>query len=232
MNINLLKSSSNNLLNIIVESTLVSNWISIISSKLCVCACVCVCERTVCGLCGHCCLCGCLASRKARWASAAVQSPVYLMRRPHAKLMWTSRSRGVHSEHAQISPRLQHTAANRTVPPDSVGLSVSSSRPDGAVDSIWFTLGSLYHQDLCFACVTFLFSLLLCIWNGIIMKEKGRCFLLNKEKIWLWCLVLVSNTLATNRTLPLGYGNSCVVVQRSNGVLFCGCLLASSACGP
>lgn len=44
MNINLLKSK--NLLYIIVESTLVSSCISIISSKLvclCVCRCICVC---------------------------------------------------------------------------------------------------------------------------------------------------------------------------------------------
>lgn len=39
MNINLLKSSGNK---IIVESTLVSSWIYVISSKLYVCMCVCV----------------------------------------------------------------------------------------------------------------------------------------------------------------------------------------------
>lgn len=166
MNINLLKSSSNNLLNIIVESTPVSSCISIISSELCVR----VCARTVRGLCGHCRLCGCLAWRKARWASAAVQSLVYLMRRPHAKLMWTSRSQGVHSEHAQISPRLQHTAANRTVLLYSAGLTVSSSPPDGVWDSVWFSLGRAAHiktsalpaSPLCFTDA---------VWEGIIMED-------------------------------------------------------------
>lgn len=102
MNINLCELCSDNLLNIIVESALASNWISINSSKaLCACACLCV-YGCVCRgvyVCGYC-LCGHLAWRKPRWstATAAVQFLLYLMRRTHAKLMGASRSPGVHSQ--------------------------------------------------------------------------------------------------------------------------------------
>lgn len=119
---------------------------------------------------------------KTRWASAAAQSPVYLMRRPHAKLMWTSRSQGVHSEHAQISPRLQHTAANRTVLLDSVGLTVSSSQPDVILDSIWFSLGCANFKTSVLPASPFCFTDAVCVGEGIIMEEEGNYCFLNENK--------------------------------------------------
>lgn len=116
-------SSSESPLNIIVLRTVFSSPNSIISSQLCVC----VYTHAMCGLWSLLSLCGCLASRKARWASVAEQSPVHLMTRPHAKLMWTSRSGWAHSEHAQISPRLQRTTVNRTALVDLLDNTVTSS---------------------------------------------------------------------------------------------------------
>lgn len=61
----------------------------------------------VCGLCGHRHLSVGVWPRGRPGEPAPQYNAVYLMRRPHAKLMWTSRSRGVHSEHARISSCLR-----------------------------------------------------------------------------------------------------------------------------
>lgn len=211
MNINLLKSSSNN---IIVESTLVSSWIYIISSELYVRMCVRVCAHKCVCLCVRADsmwsvwslppLCGCLASRKARWASAALQSPVYLMRRPHAKLMWTSRSWGVHLEHAQSSPCLQHTAANRAVLLDLVGLAVISSRANLVVE---FNMIELRLRPLLRLLHLTRFTLEV---QGIITKREGNYiyFFLIRANIAVMCLAQKADKRWGGYGLWVGY---CIV---------------------
>lgn len=164
---------------------------------MCVCVCLCVRADSMWSVWSLPPLCGCLASRKARWASAALQSPVYLMRRPHAKLMWTSRSWGVHLEHAQSSPCLQHTAASRAVLLDLVGLAVISSRANLVVE---FNMIELRLRPLLRLLHLTRFTLEV---QGIITKKEGNyIFFFNKSKYccdvfgskgwqkvgWLWVM--------------------------------------------